>query len=347
MRLERYADKRHAWRSKSTDGNGAQVKVASVYGPVQEDIELVEETLRSIAHVESFPALAKMLTHVLGAGGKRLRPAIALLAGKFGDYRRELHVPLAASIELLHTATLVHDDVIDASPTRRGRATANELFNNSASVMLGDYMFAHASELISRTDNTRVVRLFAKTLMSIAGGELHQDLSAYEYSQDTMAYFGRIEGKTASLFAASSEGGGIVAGCSARECDALRTYGLNVGMAFQVVDDILDFAGDEEQMGKPIGSDLMQGTLTLPSLLLMERNPKDNPIKKAFRTKKPRPEHVAEAVYMVLDSDILNEVYGVARDFRDRAVTALGALPDGAARSSLEDIAEYVLERRS
>lgn len=323
------------------------MKVASIYGPVQEDLRLVEETLDRIKHVENFPALSKMLSHVLGAEGKRVRPAIALLAGKYGDYRPALHVPLAASIELLHTATLVHDDVIDASPSRRGRPTANELFNNSASVMLGDYMFAHSADLIARTDDTKVVRLFARTIMAIAGGELHQDMSAYEYGQDTMQYFGRIEGKTASLFATSAEGGAMVAHCRAEEREALRLYGLNVGMAFQVVDDILDFAGDEEQMGKPIGSDLMQGTLTLPSLLLMERHPKDNPIKKAFRTKKPKPEHVAEAVYMVLNSDILNEVYNVARDFRDRALASLRSLPDNEARSSLEDIAEYVLERRA
>lgn len=323
------------------------MKVASIYGPVQEDLRLVEETLDRIKHVENFPALSKMLGHVLGAEGKRVRPAIALLAGKYGDYRPELHVPLAASIELLHTATLVHDDVIDASPSRRGRPTANELFNNSASVMLGDYMFAHSADLIARTDDTKVVRLFARTIMAIAGGELHQDMSAYEYGQDTMQYFGRIEGKTASLFATSAEGGAMVARCTGEEREALRLYGLNVGMAFQVVDDILDFAGDEEQMGKPIGSDLMQGTLTLPSLLLMERHPKDNPIKKAFRGKKPKPEHVAEAVYMVLNSDILNEVYNVARDFRDRALASLRSLPDNEARSSLEDIAEYVLERRA
>ena len=139
----------------------------------------------------------------------------------------------------------------------------------------------------------------------------------------------------------------MVARCTEDEREALRTYGLNIGMAFQVVDDILDFAGDEELMGKPIGSDLMQGTLTLPSLLLMERNPKDNPIKRAFRAKKPKPELVAQAVYDVLNSDILNESYGVARDFRDRALAALRTLPDNAARSSLEDIADYVLERRA
>lgn len=323
------------------------LKVASIYGPVQEDLQLVEETIDSVKHVENFPALSKMLGHVLGAGGKRLRPAIALLAGHFGEYRRDLHVPLAASIELLHTATLVHDDVIDASPSRRGRATANELFSNSAAVMLGDYMFAHSADLIARTDDTEVVRLFARTIMAIAGGELHQDMSAYDYGQDLIKYFGRIEGKTASLFATSAEGGAMVAGCSPGEREALRVFGLNIGMAFQVVDDILDFAGDEHEMGKPIGSDLMQGTLTLPSLILMERYPKDNPIKKAFRTKKPKTEHVAEAVMMVLNSDILNESYDVARDFRDRALTSLHTLPDSAARATLDDIADHVLERRA
>jgi geranylgeranyl pyrophosphate synthase len=323
------------------------VTVTSIYGPVQEDLRLVEDTFDRIKHVENFPALANMLGHVLGGSGKRVRPAIALLSGKFGDYDIDLHVPLAASIELLHTATLVHDDVIDASPSRRGRATANALFNNAASVMLGDYMFAHAAELISRTNNTAVVRLFAHTIMAIAGGELHQDLSAYEYSPDTLKYFARIEGKTASLFATSAEGGAMVARLSDAEREALRTYGLNVGMAFQVVDDILDFAGDEEEMGKPIGSDLLQGTLTLPSLLLMEHHPRDNPIKKAFRTKKPKPEYVAEAVQMVVESDILDEAYRVARDFRDRAITALDTFPAGEAKSSLEDIAAYILDRRA
>jgi geranylgeranyl pyrophosphate synthase len=287
-----------------------------------------------------------MLGKILG-GGKRLRPAIALLAGKFGRYDIDLHVPLAASIELLHSATLVHDDVIDASPNRRGRPTANELFNNSAAVMLGDYMFAHAADLIARTDNTQVVRLFARTIMAMAGGELHQDMSAYEYSADTMKYFGRIEGKTASLFATSAEGGAMVAGCTPAETADLRTYGLNAGMAFQVVDDILDFAGNEEEMGKPIGSDLMQGTLTLPSLILMERYPKDNPVKKAFRSRKPKPELIVEAVNMVRNSDILEESYRVARDFRDRAVKALAGLPAGPARSALEDIADHVIERAS
>ncbi|MBF6599250.1 MAG: polyprenyl synthetase family protein [Dehalococcoidia bacterium] len=323
-------------------------KVAtSIYGPVQEDLQRVEDALERVKQVDGFPMLAKMLAHVLAGGGKRIRPAIALLAGKFGAYDGGLLVPLAASIELLHTATLVHDDVIDASPSRRGRDTANALFNNAASVMLGDFMFAHSAELIARTDNTDVVRLFARTLLAIAGGELHQDMSAYEYGQDTLTYFGRIEGKTASLFATSAEGGAMVAGCAPDRREALRQYGLNVGMAFQVVDDILDFAGDEAEMGKPIGSDLMQGTLTLPSLLLMDRYPKDNPIKRAFRTRKPKEQHVAEAVSMVRNSDILNESYAVARDFRERALASVRGLPADDARASLEAIADWTIERRT
>lgn len=323
------------------------MRVASIYEPIQEGLGLVEETLHSIKGAAAdFPELTRMLELVLGASGKRVRPAIALLAGKFGEYRVDLLVPLAASIELLHTATLVHDDVIDSAATRRGRATANSVWDNAAAVMLGDYMFAHAAGLIARTNSIPVVKLFARTLMAMASGELDQDMTAYDYGRDTMSYFDRIAGKTASLFATSAQGGAMVAGAPEPVVEAFREYGENLGMAFQVVDDILDFAGDEAEMGKPIGSDLMQGTLTLPSLLLMERYPHDNPVQKLFRNRK-RTEHLAEAIDMVRNSDILDESYRVARDFGDRARRALEALPACPARVALAEIVDYVLERRA
>ncbi|MGB6836712.1 MAG: polyprenyl synthetase family protein [Dehalococcoidia bacterium] len=322
------------------------MNVASIYEPVREDLEQVERTLDAIRQTEQFSELRKMLEHVLGGGGKRLRPLMALLAGKFGDYRPEPLVFLAASIELLHTASLVHDDVIDRSSTRRGRPTANALFDNQAAVMLGDFMFAHAADLVARTDNTEVVRLFSRTLMAMVSGELTQDLSAYDYGQDIVSYFERIGGKTASLFAASSEGGAMLAGAPREWVKALHDYGHNLGMAFQIVDDILDFSGDEKEMGKPIGSDLMQGTLTLPALLLMERSPKSNPIKELFRDRRCS-KHLAEAIFMVQNSDILEESYAVARDFAQRARAALEPLPDIPARHALGDIADYVLERRA
>ncbi len=317
----------------------------ALYGPVQKDIALVESTLLAIQKVE-FPALARMLEHVLGAGGKRIRPAIALLAGKVEAYDLDRLVPLAASIELLHSATLVHDDVIDAAATRRGRATANALFNNAPTVMVGDYMFAHAAELIARTGSIEVIRLFARTLMEMASGELHQDMSAYEYSSSTIKYFNRIAGKTASLFATAAKGGAMISGLREDWIEALRSYGENVGMAFQVVDDILDFTGDEAEMGKPVGSDLMQGTLTLPSLMLIDRYPENNPVKRYFEGRN-KAENLRRSIEMVRSSDILDDSYRVARDFRDRALTSLADVPRSEATESLEDIAEWVMQRRS
>ena len=322
-----------------------ELRSAGPYGPVQKDIARVEATLDSLKQAD-FPFLASALDHVLSAGGKRVRPAISLLAGKLGRYDLDLLVPLAASIELLHSATLVHDDVIDAAPTRRGRATANALFDNAATVMVGDYMFAHAAELVARTGNIDVIRLFARTLMEMATGELHQDMSAYNYGQSTREYFDRIAGKTASLFATAAQGGAIVAGVPESWEEALRTYGENLGMAFQIADDILDFTGDEDELGKPAGSDLMQGTLTLPSLLFIERYPKNNPVQRYFAGRQ-RPESLRRALDTIRESTVLGEAYAVACDFRDRALKALESLPPSPPRDSLADIALWVTERRS
>ncbi|MCS7276446.1 MAG: polyprenyl synthetase family protein [Dehalococcoidia bacterium] len=315
-----------------------------LYGPVQQDLALVEEVIGSLRQVDYQP-LAQMLELVLSTSGKRLRPALVLLAGTFGHYRLDLLVPLAASVELLHTATLVHDDVIDSADTRRGRPTVNSVFHNSTCVMLGDYMFAHAAELVARTGNIRVIRLFAHTLMVMARGEITQDMSAYDSRQDVQEYLHRIAGKTASLFATACEGGAIVAEEPEEWIQALREYGYNLGMAFQIVDDILDFTGDEAEMGKPVGSDLMQGTLTLPSLLLMQRYPADNPVQRFFRERTE--DHLQQAVLMVRESDIPAESYAMANQFCRRALEALSPLPATEARRTLEELAQYILERRS
>jgi len=324
-----------------------------LYGPVQADLPRVDDLLRSLLPAD-FEFLSGTVDHLLQAGGKRARPALTLLAGRMGRYDLELLVPLAASIELLHTATLVHDDVIDAAPTRRGRATANALVGNAASVMVGDYMFAHAAELVARTGDIEVIRLFARTLMEMATGELKQDISAYAYSQSLRDYFNRIYGKTASLFATSAQGGAMVAGLSAVQAMAMRAYGENLGMAFQVVDDILDFTGDEAELGKPAGSDLMQGTLTLPALMLIERDPDDNPVKRLFDGQR-KAENLRRALKQVRESDIVDRCYAVAYDFRDKALRALESEPLAAldsyaaaqARKTLSQLAHWVTERRS
>lgn len=319
--------------------------VQTLYGPVQEDMARVEAVIAGIRDVEYAP-LAKMLDHVLGAGGKRLRPALALLSGTFARYDLDLLVPLATSIEVLHTASLVHDDVIDGATTRRGRATSNALFNNAPSVMLGDLMFAHAADLIARTGNVRVIRLFARTLMRMTTGELDQDLSAFDVGKRIGDYLQRIGGKTASLFGTACEGGGIVSDAPEEWTEALRDYGFNLGMAFQIVDDVLDFTGDEATLGKPAGSDLREGTLTLPSLLLLEDDPTPrNPVRRLFEAQRNRERLLDAALGAVRSGDTLNRSEKMAREFGDRAIAALAPLPDTDARRTLVDLVGYVLDR--
>ncbi len=320
-------------------------RTRSIYGPVAGDLPLVDEMLRSIAQVEH-PWLRKMLEHSVTGGGKRMRPAIALLAGRLGDYDLAKLVPLASSVELLHTATLVHDDVIDAAPERRGQPTAAAIFNNASSVMLGDYMFAHAAEFVARTGDIRVIRNFAATLGVMAQGELKQDLAAYEYSEDVQRYLDRIYGKTASLFATAAENGAIVSGAPEAYVEPMRRYGEALGMAFQVVDDVLDFTGTAAEMGKPVGSDLLAGTLTLPTILYMQRAPEDNPVQRAFEGTRRRA-NLQRAIDEIRASDVLDEAMATARHFAGLATAALEEIPAGEPRASLASLVEYVLERRT
>jgi octaprenyl-diphosphate synthase len=183
-------------------------------------------------------------------------------------------------------------------------------------------------------------------MIAMSMAELAEDRVAFNYDQHIDGYLERIKGKTASLFAAAARGGALVSDASPAHVATLQAYGENLGMAFQIVDDILDFCGDEEEMGKPVGSDLMQGTLTLPSLLLIQRYPETNPIRELFQ-ERDGPEHLARAIEMACESGILEESYKIARRFRDAACDALASLPAGAPRASLEELTDYVLERRT
>ncbi len=320
--------------------------LATLYGPVAEDMILVEDLLESTKKVE-ISALKRMLDHALEARGKRLRPALVLLAGSFGDYNLNRLVPLGAAIELLHTASLVHDDVVDGAASRRGRPTLNSLFDNAITVLLGDYLFANAAEMVTRTGSIHVTRLFALALMKMTSGELDQDAAAFDVGRDIQHYLWRIGGKTAALFANATEGGASLAGCDDPTVEALRSYGYSIGMAFQIVDDILDFNGDEKEMGKPVGGDLREGTVTLPALLFLERYPKDNPIKRFFTARRNREEHLQEALEAIRVTGVLDDSMNMAREYVRRGNEAITALPSTDARRCLADIGEYVLARRS
>lgn len=323
-----------------------QLQPVTIFGPVADDMILVEDMLEATKGVDLSP-LKRMLDHALNARGKRVRPALVLLAGTFGDYNLNRLVPLGTAIELLHTASLVHDDVVDGAMSRRGRQTANAVWDNAITVLLGDYMFANAAELVTRTGSLHVTRLFALALMKMTSGELEQDAAAFDVGKDIQGYLWRIGGKTAALFSNATEGGGSLAGCDDDTVERLRSYGYNLGMAFQIVDDILDFVGDEELLGKPVGSDLLEGTLTLPGLLHLERYPRDNPIKKFFVARRDRDTRLREALDAVCSSEVIDVSMDMAREYVRRATDAITTLPDTEAHRCMVELGDYVLTRQS
>jgi len=320
------------------------LELGQIYQPVQEDLVKVKDNLRSIIKVD-FPWLSEQLGYVVRGGGKGLRPALTLLAGKFYNYSLKYLLPMAASVELMHTATLVHDDAIDKSVARRGRPTIYQMWGEEPAVLLGDYLFAKAGEFVSDTQSPRVIKLFSQTLATISSGELSQFLGAFQLEQTRQHYFQRISSKTASLFSLATESGAILSGAPEKSVQALKEYGYNLGIAFQIVDDILDFAGTEEELGKPVGSDLSQGTLTLPAMLLLEHYPEDNPIKKLFENKNKQ-KNVELAIELVRNSSIVEECYAVASEYCTRASQNLSLLPENASRQALTVLAAYVIRRK-
>jgi len=315
-----------------------------IYEPVRGDLARVEAGLKAVSKV-SFSWLARLLEHSLESGGKRIRPALVLLAGKFYRYDADLLLPTALAVEVLHTATLVHDDAIDNSPLRRGRPTVNKLWGDDKAILLGDYLIAKAQELVSQTQNIRVIRLFTQAIMTLASGELGQAFSAFELEQTREQYLARISAKTASLITLALESGAILSQAPEEKVTAIKEYGYNLGVAFQIIDDILDFVGDEREMGKPVGSDLAEGTLTLPSLLALERYPDDNPVKHLFRQEEDKQENLKLAVELVRTSGVIEECYKVAAEYVTRACRALDLMPDKPARRSLRELARYVAAR--
>ena len=320
------------------------MELDGVYQSIQEDLARVKEYLRSIVRVD-FPWLSQQLDYVVGGGGKGIRPALTLLSGKFYQYNLEHLLPMAASVELMHTATLIHDDAIDKSASRRGRATIYNLWGTEPAVLLGDYLFAKAGEFVAETKCPRVIKLFSQTLATISSGELNQLFSAYNLKQTREQYFKKISGKTASLFCLATESGAVLSGAPEKSVKMLRDYGYHLGIAFQIVDDILDFIGTEEELGKPVGSDLAQGTLTLPAMLLMERYPEDNPVKQRFENKEDH-DNIQQAIELIRNSPIVDECYAVASEYSARACQNLKGLPENSIREALLGLAEYVVARK-
>src|SRR5512143_1944145 len=249
----------------------------AVLDPIKDDLGRVEAKLRETPQIQDveFDLVSEAIGHLLGSGGKRIRPSLALLAGRLYPADRQKIVSLAAAVEMLHTATLVHDDVVDGSLLRRGSPTLNARWSPGATILTGDYVFARAADLAAQTDNVRVMRIFARTLMTIVSGALRQQFSDAQIRQTREDYFKRIYAKTASMFELSTEAAGVLINASEDQIQALKDFGHDLGLAFEIMDDVLDLVGDTSQLGKPVAHDLREGIVTLPVIEYLSMQPND------------------------------------------------------------------------
>lgn len=321
---------------------------------VQHDLRRVEEKMRSIAGSGTYAPLAEAFLQLLSSGGKRLRPALALGAyGLLAGPASDKVIAVAAAVETLHNATLVHDDLIDNALVRRGVTTLNAMWSKGATVLAGDYLFARAAGFAAETENVPVVQLFAETLRIICEGELRQLFSSRQWRQAKEAYYPRIFAKTASLFAASTRSGAILADAPPEQEQALYDYGKDLGMAFQIVDDILDYSSTEETLGKPVGGDLRQGIMTLPFFYFLQTHTDPEHViarlEQAFSTPKTNKgagsDPIGEIVAEVRASEAMRLAANEAADFAARARMALAAFPDNDYRRALLELADFVVDR--
>lgn len=320
--------------------------VKDIYQVVEQDFqqvnELILEQLRS-----DVPLVEKIGQHIIESGGKRMRPLLVLLACKSLSYNKQDHALLAAIIEFLHTATLLHDDVVDTSDLRRGKATANAKWGNAPSVLVGDFLYSRAFEMMVQLGDMKIMDILSKSTRVIAEGEVMQLMNVKNPDVSEAKYMDVIQGKTAQLFEASSHSGAVLAQANAKQEEALRLYGHHTGMAFQLVDDVLDYVGNAEELGKNVGDDLAEGKPTLPLIYAMQNASKEEAqlIRQAIR--KGGTENLAEIIAIVQACGAIDYTNQKAREHVDAAITAISVLEDTPAKHALAALAELALSRNS
>ena len=311
--------------------------------------ELLATNQAIVARMDSPVALIPQLAaHLVAAGGKRLRPLLTLAAAKLCGYEGARQIKLAACVEFIHTATLLHDDVVDESVLRRGFASANAVFGNKASVLVGDFLFARAFELMVEDGSLEVLRILCSASATIAEGEVLQLTTQNDLSTTEQKYFDVIRGKTAALFAAACEVGGVIAQRPAAQTAALAQFGMDLGMAFQLVDDALDYAADEAELGKTVGDDFREGKLTYPVLLAIAGA---DALELEFWTRtigegEQSETDLATALAFMQRHNATQRSIARADAFVDSACAALAVFPESPMRTALEDVARYTTARR-
>ncbi|MFN7223848.1 MAG: polyprenyl synthetase family protein [Paracoccaceae bacterium] len=313
------------------------------------DMDAVNLLIRDRMTSEHAPRIPEVTAHLIEAGGKRLRPMLTLAAARMCGYGGPYHVHLAATVEFIHTATLLHDDVVDESRQRRGRPTANLLWDNKSSVLVGDYLFARSFQLMTETGNMRVLAILSNASAVIAEGEVLQLTAAQDLRTDEDIYLKVVRGKTAALFSAATEVGGVIAGASEAQVRALYDYGDALGIAFQIVDDLLDYGGSDSVIGKNTGDDFRERKLTLPVIKAVaqatasERDFWVRVIEKGHQVDGD----LDQARKIMAGHGAMESARQDALGWAAKARAALGHMPENDLRDMLADLADYVVERIS
>ncbi|MCG3418844.1 heptaprenyl diphosphate synthase component II [Oceanobacillus jordanicus] len=323
------------------------MKLARIYSFLKRDLDIIEESLNEVFQAEH-PILHAASTELLKAGGKRIRPVFVILSGQLGRYQPDRVKTVAVSLELIHMATLVHDDVIDDASLRRGQPTIRELYGNRVAMYTGDYILARALEEITQIEDTPVHQLLSRTIVEVCVGEIEQIKDKYNWDQGLRDYLRRIKRKTALLIATSCQLGALVSDLTEAQANNLYKYGYYIGMSYQIIDDILDFTSTEKELGKPSGSDLLQGNITLPVLYAMKDKKFASVLKSAIQANDTLDEEqLGNILYALKNTDAIEQSYQLSELYLQKALKALEELPEGRAKHTLENIAKYIGKRRS
>ncbi len=314
---------------------------------LSQELDAVNTLIRTRMASKHAPRIPEVTAHLVEAGGKRLRPMLTLAAARLCGYEGDHHLKLAATVEFIHTATLLHDDVVDESAQRRGRPTANLLWDNKSSVLVGDYLFARSFQLMVETESLRVLDILANASATIAEGEVLQMTAASNLKTDEDVYLQVVRGKTAALFSAATEVGGVIAGAPEEQVKALFDYGDALGIAFQIADDLLDYQGDSKATGKNVGDDFRERKLTLPVIKAVAQASDEE---RAFWTRtiekgKQEDGDLEQALALMAKYKTLEATRADAYGWAAKARAALEVLPEHEIRTMLIDLADYVVSR--
>lgn len=319
-------------------------EITEVLAPIQADMQLMDAVLKRAMN-SVVPLVGEINRHIVGGGGKRLRPAVLLLSARACGYMGDQHLRLAAAVEAVHTATLLHDDVVDSSGLRRGRATANQVWGNEASVLVGDFMYSRATQMIVECGRLDIVEVLSAAANDIAEGEVAQLANRHNPELTEQQYFDVIRNKTARLFEASAQVGAMISGASKARERALARYGIHLGNAFQLIDDALDFTGSVDAIGKNLGDDLADGKATLPLIHAIRQAPAEEAdcIRRAIR--KGSLEQLPAILKAIESTAAIDYTARLAAHESEQAIDALSELGPTPYRESLSALARFAIQR--